>query len=358
MPAIPGRPLFIGVEGPALTIDEKKFIRRSQPGGFILFARNIETPEQTNELLRSLQALVKEPCFLSIDQEGGRVDRLKQILPPMPSMFKTALAGIGAVQRHASVTARALRLLGFNMNFAPVLDLMSPFRNGIEDRAFSCAPVEVAAMGTVYLRTALKAGVPGTLKHFPGLGRGECDSHLDLPFIPIKRSNLILEDLHPFRKNLRHSPFVMVAHAFYPDFEENDDRPVPASLSRNIVTRLLRKDLGFDGVALTDDLLMGALRGFGDLPLISQLAFQAGNDMLLLCRGLEACEQVYKVLARKKTMVQAKRQEQAYRRIARVKKNLALKPTVADLDRAALDGIAAEMQRFSDEVAGRDASAG
>lgn len=358
MRTIAGSPLFMGVEGPELTPDEKKFIRRVQPGGVILFARNIETAEQTNELLRSMQGLVSEPCFFSIDQEGGRVDRLKQFLPPMPSLFKTALAGIGAVQRHARVTARALRVLGFNMNFAPVLDLMSPFRNGIEDRAFSCAPVEVAAMGTAYLRAAFKAGVPGTLKHFPGLGRGECDSHLDLPFIPIKRSNLILEDLHPFRKNLRHSPFVMVAHAFYPDFEENDDRPIPASLSRNIVTRLLRKDLGFDGVALTDDLLMGALRGFGDLPMISQLALQAGNDMLLLCRGLDACEQVYKLLARKKTMVQAKRQEQANRRIARVKKALALKPTVAALDRTVLDSIAAEMLRFAREVAGQDPSAG
>lgn len=342
-----GRSLFMGIEGLSLTDDERRFIRRAQPGGFILFARNLHSAEQTNELLRSLQAFVEEPCLFSIDQEGGRVDRLKQFLPPTPAMFRSALMGIGAVRRHARATARALRVLGFNMNFAPVLDLLSPFRNGIEDRCFSCAPVEVAGLGGAYLKETKRLGVPGTLKHFPGLGRGECDSHVDLPVIPIKRANLFCEDLLPFRKNMRHTPFVMVAHAFYPDFEENDERPVPASLSRNIVTGLLRKDLMFDGIALTDDLLMGALRGFGDLSAISEMALIAGNDMLLVCRGLENCEQTFRFLATRKTGVVEAFQAESLRRIARVKRALRLKRAVPTLDRRAINRATIELEKLS-----------
>ncbi|MEW6365749.1 MAG: beta-N-acetylhexosaminidase [Acidobacteriota bacterium] len=346
-----GQSLFIGVEGAELSADERRFIKRAQPGGFILFARNLQSPEQTQALLRSMQELLVEPCFFAIDQEGGRVDRLKQFMPPMPAMFKTALRGEEAVRRHAAVSAHSLAALGFNVNFAPVLDLFSPFRNAIEDRCFGCVPVDVAALGAAYLREIRRHGVSGTLKHFPGLGRGECDSHLELPVIPIKRAAFMKHDLLPFRKNVRNSPLAMVAHAFYPDFEKCDERPIPASLSRNIVTGLLRNELGFDGLALTDDLMMGALKGFGEVDEISELALLAGCDMLLICRGLENCEKAYRFLARRGPVALARHKAQSARRIRRVKSAMKLHRQVAAFSPEAFSRAFAETLEFTSWMA-------
>lgn len=342
----------MGVEGLELTADERRFIHKAQPGGFILFARNLESPAQTNELLRALQSLVDEPCFFSIDQEGGRVDRLKKYMPPLPAMLKTAGKGPTAVREHARLSARVLSEIGFNMNFAPVLDLFSPFKNGIEDRCFDSDPAKVAKLGRAYLTETAKHGVPGTLKHFPGLGRGECDSHADLPFILIKRERMEEEDLLPFRANMDSSPFVMVAHAFYPDYEENDDRPIPASMSRNIVTRLLRKELGFKGLAMTDDLLMGALRGFGEMPELCEQALVAGEDLLLICRNLAQEELIYKFLTRSKSGAVARRQAESLARVKRVKRSLAMRPNVEPCSPARIAKLSEQLRIFGETING------
>ena len=347
----PGILLFVGIEGPQLSREERRFIAKSQPGGFILFARNLETPRQTNELLRSVQALAQEPCFFSIDQEGGRVDRLKKYFPPTPNLLRSASNGLTAVKQHARLTARALKAIGFNMNFAPVLDLLAPFHNGIEDRCFDSNPRKVAAFGVAYLKESRRLGIPGTLKHFPGIGRGECDSHVDLPVIPLHRKTLHLEDLLPFKRCFKYSPFVMIAHAFYPDLEDCYERPMPASLSRNIVMDLLRDDLGFRGLALTDDLLMGALKGFGDMEKLCEHAVLAGEDMLLICRGLESMELAYRFLASKrKSILIKKRIVESQGRIRCIKKELGLRTAVPSLDETALAQAASGMEKFAASV--------
>ena len=294
-----GQLLFVGVEGTTMGPDLRRRLEAVRPGGVILFARNLESAPQVATFCRELLSFLTVPPFLAIDQEGGRVSRLKGILPPIPanlSMARSSRPG-ALVREHGSQTGRALALLGFNLNFAPVLDLSeaeSP--NGIGDRAYGTDPEVVGRLARLFLDAEAAAGVPGCGKHFPGLGGGRVDSHLDLPRIDRSADELWREDLLPYRRLRDTLPMVMVGHAYYPAFQGSEPRP--ATLSREVVTDLLRKKIGYRGVALTDDLEMGAVdqrRGAGDVVLD---ALKAGSDIVMYCKSWERIEEAHGAILR------------------------------------------------------------
>src|SRR2546422_2871882 len=252
-----GQLFWIGFHGIALDPPLRSLLERVRPGGLILFARNIENARQVRALNDALSGSLRIPPFIALDQEGGRVNRLKPILGPIPPNLALARgkAATRAVGRQAGATARALRSLGFSVNLAPVLDLSGPgAANGIGDRAFGEDPATVCRLARVFLETHLRSGVIPVGKHFPGLGSAGADTHLTLPVISKSRARLTREDLVPYRRLNRHLPVVMAGHASYPALQ---DRPGPATLSRAVIEGLLRRRLGYRGMILTDDLEMG-----------------------------------------------------------------------------------------------------
>ena len=279
-----GQLLWIGFEGTALTPNLERLLRRARPGGVILFSRNIEDARQVRSLTDALYRSLPIPPFIAVDQEGGRVNRLRPILGPTPaSSWLASLPGpAAAVKTHALATITALKSLGFNVNFAPVLDLSGPDqKNGIGDRAFGDDPRRVVDLASIALRVHLRAGVIPVGKHFPGLGSARADTHRTLPVIRRSRPLLWRRDLLPYRRLKRFLPIIMVGHAYYPALQGR--RPLPATLARTVVEGLLRKRIGHQGLILTDDLEMGAI---GETCPIGEAVVKtsaAGHDLLLVC---------------------------------------------------------------------------
>jgi beta-N-acetylhexosaminidase len=286
-----GQLFFIGIAGPAVDDQTRELLDEINPGGVCLFARNIREARQTRGLLDALREQSGSTPFLSLDQEGGLVDRLRRIITPMPAanLFKDAQT----VARFAAIVAEVVRILGFNMDFAPVVDVITKERESVSNGMFSRAFGENAGQATefaaAFLESLQTGGVLGCVKHFPGLGAATVDSHEELPQVPITRDELHAVDLVPyqrlFERNLVHS--VMVAHAAYPNTglqtSASDGKLLPSSLSPKIVDGLLRTDLNFQGLVITDDLEMGAIvKNFG-VGEACVLALEAGADMLAIC---------------------------------------------------------------------------
>jgi beta-N-acetylhexosaminidase len=283
-----GQLFWIGFEGTVCGPPLERLIRHVRPGGLILFGRNIETAKQVRALTDALYRALPVPPFIALDQEGGRVNRLRPIIGQTPS--SQWLAGLphgaAAVKKHATATVISLKSLGFNVNFAPVLDLSGPdSRNGIGDRAFAEDPRKVVDLASVALREHLRSGVIPVGKHFPGLGSAPADSHLALPVIRRSRTLLFSRDLLPYRRLRRSLPIIMVGHAFYPALQGR--RPQPATLSGRLIDGILRTRIGHRGLVLTDDLEMGAIdqEALGSEQALA--AFEAGNDGLMFCRSAE-----------------------------------------------------------------------
>jgi len=290
-----GQLFFVGIPSDHVDAPTANIMSTVRPGGICLFARNIRSPDQVRGLLDELRGLSRVEPFLSIDQEGGLVDRLRRILGPMPPASKIASPESAAVQ--AEIIGLALRTLGFNMDFAPVVDVVvaerAAFSNGLHSRAFGVSQDEVAAFATAFLETLQSNGVIGCLKHFPGLGASDVDSHEELPRVRIEEEEFRAVDLHPFRHLINGGGVraVMVAHAAYPALglqeRDQDGKLLPSSLSFNIVTRLLRNELGYEGLVLTDDLEMGAIVKSYGVAEASLMALEAGNDMVAICAGVD-----------------------------------------------------------------------
>jgi beta-N-acetylhexosaminidase len=292
-----GQLLWIGFDGtapgPALT----RLLQDVRPGGLILFARNIGSAPQVRALNEALAAALRVPPFLALDQEGGRVNRLRGILGPTPSAAALASRKDAdrAVGRFAAATARALRLLGFNVNFAPVLDLSDEdLPNGIGDRGFGTDPGRVAGLARRFARAHLDAGVLPVGKHFPGLGRARADTHVALPVIEAGRAALWETDLLPYRRLARVLPIVMAGHACYTGLQRSDREP--ASLAKEVVDGLLRRRIGYRGLILTDDLEMGAVDQGMDGGEQALRALRAGNDGLMFCRSEERIREAHGAL--------------------------------------------------------------
>ncbi|MGB7070311.1 MAG: glycoside hydrolase family 3 protein [Pyrinomonadaceae bacterium] len=299
-----GQLFFIGLPGPELNGSAATLIRDIQPGGVCLFSRNIRSAEQTRDLLAAVRQESTLAPLLSVDQEGGLVDRLRRVVTPMEAANK--LRSAADATRQATIIAETLRLLGFNMNFAPVVDVMDAVRatlsNGVNSRAYGESKEDVAEFASAFLHGLQSNGIIGCVKHFPGLGAAAVDSHEELPVVPISREELYAKDLYPYRELLRRDLVcaVMVAHAAFPELDlqerDQDGRLLPSSLSFNIVTRLLREELGFEGLVLTDDLEMGAiLRNYG-IGEACVRAILAGHDMLAICAGLESIYEGYRAI--------------------------------------------------------------
>jgi len=283
------KPIILGCSGSCLSHEEAAFFAQVNPFGFILFQRNCEDPAQLKDLTASLRAAIgREEAPIFIDQEGGRVARLKPpywpSLPParrLGALYEQDPAlGRMAVHLHALATAHMLADVGINGNCAPVLDLfVEGASTAIGDRAFSSDPHVVAACGRVAVETYLKNGIFPVIKHMPGHGRVKVDPHIELPFVDAASDLLEAGDFAPF-VSLQDAPIAMNCHVVYRAL----DAELPASLSKAVHTRCIRGRLGFDGLLFSDDLAMGALQG--NLGGRAKSALEAGADIVLYCTGV------------------------------------------------------------------------
>jgi beta-N-acetylhexosaminidase len=292
-----GTTLMVGLAGPQLDPKSAGRLERLAPGGVILFRRNLDSVEQTLALLDEIRQRLGSELIVALDQEGGRVSRLAPWVGPTPSAAELARAGAPAVRRFAQATARALRVLGFGLDFAPVVDLCAPgATNGIGDRSFGEDPEEVCRLAGAFLAALQAEGVAGCLKHFPGLGNTAVDTHVELAVAGGGLAQLE-RDLLPYHRLAGDAACVMVGHGHYPDLDPSPRRP--ASLSPRIVRGLLRDEIGFAGLVVTDDLEMGAVATHDVDGAAAVAAMDAGCDLLLYCSDLDRAETASLALARR-----------------------------------------------------------
>ena len=295
-----GQLFFIGIPGPDLDSAATMLLDRIRPGGVCLFARNIKSAEQTRALLDGIRDSLATTPFLSLDQEGGRVDRLRRVLEPMPAANQLRSAEDAA--KFGAIIGEAISILGFNMDFAPVVDVItesrSGFVNGLQTRGFGKSREEVVDFAISFQDALAAHGILGCLKHFPGLAASTVDSHEELPSVLLGRDEIREVDLYPYRELLyRDDLAVMVAHAVYPNAHlqdaGSDGKLLPSSLDPRIVTSLLRGELNFKGVAVTDDMEMGAIVRHYGIGEASKMAVKAGEDMIAICASMEAIDEAY-----------------------------------------------------------------
>jgi len=342
-----GQLFYIGLPGPELDAEARSLLEEVNPGGVILFGRNVVAPEQVRQLLDGVTTLLPVAPLLGVDQEGGLVDRLRRIFTPMPAARVIREHGdLAAARALGSITAEVLRMLGFNMNFAPVMELMTDERdllsNGLYSRAFGRSPGEVLGYTTVYVRGLQRGGCLGCLKHFPGIGAGEVDSHEEMPVVRLNHDDLIAQDLAPyielFQRRDDRIRCVMVSHGGFPNIDIVRQRKggaiVPASLNYEIVTKLLREELGYKHLVMTDDLEMGAISRHCDIEEAVVRAFEAGEDMLTICAHPELIRRGFHALLKafRDGMIKKERLQASLRRIAAFKA-LTQPPLPLDLNR-------------------------
>lgn len=342
-----GQFFYIGLRGTELDDDTRALIKEVQPGGIIIFGRNVASPEQLRKLLDGVRELLPISPLMGVDQEGGLVDRLRKIFTPMPSARTIRQHGdLSGARALGRITGEALRILGFNMNFAPVMSIMTEERdllsNGLYSRSFGRSPGEVLGYTTVYLRGLQETGMVGCLKHFPGIGAGEVDSHEQMPMVSLSQEDLMAQDLAPYielfqRKDDR-VRCVMVSHGGFPNIDIKKGVTggllEPASLSHNIVTNLLRRELGYQHLVVTDDLEMGAIAKHCDIESASVRAFLAGEDMLLICAHPDIIRRGYQSLlgVARAGKIPKERLRSSLRRIAAMK-SIIKEPLPFDADR-------------------------
>ena len=280
-----GHLLIAGFKGHQLPVELKTLAREFGLGGVIFFARNVADPEQVADVCREAARLTPDlPPWVSVDQEGGRVARLKAPFTEWPPMATLGRSGdVRLAERFARALASELKAVGFTLDYAPVLDVLTNQKNpAIGDRALAEKAPDVARLGGAIIRTLQTAGIAACGKHFPGHGDTSSDSHDELPLIehPIERLREV--ELVPFRAAIEADvASIMTAHLFLPALDEKR----PATLSHRIVTGLLRDELGYQGVVFSDDLEMKALAGEQAVPASAVLAIEAGCDGVLICSG-------------------------------------------------------------------------
>lgn len=333
-----GQLFTIGFLGTSVTPELASFVKEYKPGGAILFSRNVESVEQIVELTNDLQRCSpKSPLLISIDQEGGRVSRLPRgftIFPPCELLGRCNSSELAYAA--AATVAKELKAVGINMNMAPVLDVNSnPDNPVIGDRAFGSTPDVVSELGLITVAGLQDHKVVACGKHFPGHGDTNADSHKELPVVEAPRERLDAIELPPFRRAAAAGvAAMMTAHVLY---KALDDR-LPATLSPAIITNLLREEMRYDGMVLTDDLEMHAIvdhYGPGDAAV---RAIEAGCDALLICkdrdREIAAFEAVEKAVS--SGGIATERLDQSVARIHRVKQRFLLPYKPAILSEAKL----------------------
>ncbi|MBS1769858.1 MAG: glycoside hydrolase family 3 protein [Acidobacteria bacterium] len=298
-----GQLFSIGIAGPEIDGSTEALLREIQPGGVCLFSRNVREISQVRDLCDGLREILINP-IISIDQEGGTVDRLRRIVTPMAAAGQ--VSSVEKAEQMGRLIGELLRILGVNTDFAPVVDVVDEARsgasNGLFTRPLGRSKKAVVELAGGFLSGLESQGIVGCLKHFPGLGAAKVDSHNELPYIELSDSELSDVDLYPYLELLpKHNAAVMVAHAAYTGVSLQEKAQngtlLPSSLSSSVISGLLREKVGFDGLVFTDDLEMGAiLRNFG-IGDACRMAFLAGVDALCICadptnirKGYEAIE--------------------------------------------------------------------
>lgn len=342
-----GQFLFIGLPGTEFDAETRALVEYVKPGGVIIFGRNVAGPEQLRTLVDSVREAVPTTPLFGIDQEGGLVDRLRRIFTPMPSARTIRQHGdLAAARTLGRITGEVLRMLGFNINFAPVMSIMTDDRdllsNGLYSRSFGRSPGEVLGYTTVYMRGLQGTGLIGCLKHFPGIGSGEVDSHEEMPVVRLSHDDLIAQDLAPyielFQRRDDRVRCVMVSHGGFPNVDIREETTggliEPASLNYNIVTKLLREELGYKHLIVTDDLEMGAISRHCEIEDAVVRATLAGEDMCLICANPDTIKRGYDGLlaAAKDGRLSQSRIGETLERIARTK-TIMEPPAPLDLDR-------------------------
>jgi beta-N-acetylhexosaminidase len=290
-----GSLLVVGLSGTELTGLERAWLKLIRPSGIILFRRNIADAKQTRALLTEATSYCNDANLRCVDIEGGTVDRLRDAVAPMPSAQAVAQTGKPALmRRHGELIAKETRAFGFNITLAPVLDLALPASAAVMGtRAVAPAPEDVIRYARAFLAGLAAQGVIGCGKHFPGLGSGTLDSHLETPTIDRTWPELWREDLVPYRELARELPMIMVNHAAYPKTRSGDS---PATASSFWITTVLQKRIGYRGLLFSDDMEMGGILKYAPIEEAAILALRAGIHLVEICHSPELILRCYESL--------------------------------------------------------------
>ena len=290
---------MLDIDGAGLTPADRQLLREPAVGGVILFSRNYRSPDQLVDLVSDIRALRSPPLIVSVDHEGGRVQRFRDgftRIPPMRTIGqqyrKSPEAGVALARRAGWLIAAELRAAGVDLAFAPCVDLDWGVSEIVGDRAFDRSPETVAELATAFSRGLRSAGMAAVAKHFPGHGGVVADSHVQLP-VDRREYGDLLDDMRPFDRlvSSRAIAGVMTSHIVYLELDE-----LPASFSPYWIQRELRSRLGFDGAVFSDDLSMKATETFGSMPARARRALEAGCDMVLICNDRPAAREAVRAL--------------------------------------------------------------
>src|SRR6476469_6904107 len=330
-----GQLIMTGVPGNELDSETARLFRRVQPGSYILFGRNLESATQLRKLIDDLRDLSETEPIITIDQEGGRVSRLRLIgnEPPNAQQLRDK-DDVDLIRRHGDITGRLLRLFGFNLDLCPVLDISfdDDAENSLRGRCYGKTVEQVVRNAGAFNEAMKGQGIASCGKHFPGYSAATSDAHYQLPRIDRTREELDENELAVFREFIgRDAPpgrpdgaarcpyhiidIMMICHGWYPCFEP---QPTPATVSPRIVTELLRNEFGFEGLIMTDDLDMGAILTGYRLDDTIRLCLAAGNDTMMLCHRVPEIQTVQQILG----TLPSDQMERAQQHISDFKKNL------------------------------------
>jgi len=347
-----GQLLIVGFDGTEMTPLLSSLLTRLQPAGVILFARNIKTAGQTWRLLRDSQKCVSTPLFTCVDLEGGNVDRFRDVLGTTPAAADVFATGDRKLfRKHGQVIGANCRALGFNVDFAPVLDLaFEASRRVMSTRSVSADPRQTIAYAREFLAGLRAAGILGCGKHFPGLGEGALDSHHELPVIKKALRKLWTEDLLPYRTLRAQMPLVMISHAAYPLVTK--DR-TPASLSKVWISDILRKRIGYRKLIVSDDMEMGGVLSAAPIGPAAVEFIRAGGDLCLVCHREDYIAQAFEELSKtaERDFKFARRVEETIRRVLEFKKkSTKILRRVKEPSATTAEKLSRKLWEFSEQV--------
>jgi beta-N-acetylhexosaminidase len=347
-----GQLLIVGFEEAELSPALAGLLQTIQPSGVILFARNILSRQQTHKLLRDCRKQVTAPMFTCVDMEGGRVDRFRNVIGPSPSAADVFASGDRKLFfKHGTIIGTCCRALGFNTDFAPVVDLaLEASRTVMSSRAVSSDPKQAVIYAREFIAGLLSAGVLGAGKHFPGLGGANLDTHLALPDVNRSWKQLWQEDLYPYRAMRKDFSMVLVGHATYPKVTRDGK---PASLSRKWITEVLRKKIGYRGLIVSDDLEMGGVLAAAPIEQAAIEHIRAGGDLCLICRQREFVERAHGALIKEAALDRrfARRLAESAAKIRAFKKrSIELKRKVSSPSTERIETLSRRLGEFSEQI--------
>lgn len=347
-----GQLLIVGFDGTEMSPRLRSLLTQLQPGGVILFARNIISGEQTHRLLKECQSCVGTRLFACVDMEGGRVDRFRNVIGAAPSAADVFAAGNrGLYRKHGKIIGHCCQALGFNTDFAPVVDLaFEASRKVMSSRSVSADPKDVTVYAREFLAGLRSARVLGAIKHFPGLGEANLDTHQELPKVEKSLRKLWDTDIAPYRAMRRESPMILVSHAAYPAVTDDDQ---PASLSKKWITDILRKKIGYRGLVVSDDLEMGGVLQAAPIEQAAVEHIRSGGDLCLICHTEEYILRSYDALVKavERDAKFARRAKDSVARLRAFKKHSKELKRLAPLPSAAkLEKLSRQLWEFSEQV--------